>query len=258
MDGALADLLRKLAAEYESPAFLKGDPSCFMHEVEGAINQEATAFVASSLSFGSRKQFLPKIAHIIKCACGDVHAWLVDGRYTHDLPDCNSTFYRFYTCGIFRAFLDKYSSLLRTYGTLGEYLRSKGVATGEAAIREICAALAVESPSSPIPHGLPSACKRVAMFLRWMVRDNSPVDLGLWSGFIDKSTLIMPLDVHVMAESRKLGLIQSKCASFATAKKLSAVMSDIFPGDPLKGDFALFGLGVDDNRKSNNVVGYGS
>ena len=96
-----------------------------------------------------------------------------------------------------------------------------------------------------IPKDATSSCKRVCMFLRWMVRDNSPVDLGLWSDLIDKSTLIIPMDTHVLQEATKLGLISSKCTSMSAALKLSQKLREIWPDDPIKGDFALFGLGVD-------------
>ena len=83
------------------------------------------------------------------------------------------------------------------------------------------------------------------MFLRWMVRDNSPVDLGIWKGIIDKRTLIIPLDTHVVQEAIKMGLLNTKSTSMSTAVRLTEKMKEIFPDDPLKGDFALFGLGVD-------------
>ena len=82
-----------------------------------------------------------------------------------------------------------------------------------------------------------------------MVRDNSPVDLGLWSGFIDRKTLIMPLDVHVMRQSVGFGLLKAKTATMSTAIRLTDVMRQIFPDDPLKGDFALFGLGVTQQKQ---------
>ena len=86
------------------------------------------------------------------------------------------------------------------------------------------------------------------MFLRWMVRDGSPVDLGLWSDFMDRRTLIMPLDTHVVQESLRMGLLKSRTASMGTARRLTDAMLEIFPDAPLKGDFALFGLGVDEER----------
>ena len=82
------------------------------------------------------------------------------------------------------------------------------------------------------------------MFLRWMVRSGSPVDLGLWSDFIDRRKLIMPLDTHVLQQSVRLGLLQSKTATMNTARRLTDKLAEIFPDDPLKGDFALFGYGV--------------
>ena len=82
------------------------------------------------------------------------------------------------------------------------------------------------------------------MFLRWMVRDSSPVDLGLWADFIDKRSLIVPLDTHVLTEASALGLIHSRNASMSSALRLTSTLATIFPDDPLKGDFALFGYGV--------------
>lgn len=82
------------------------------------------------------------------------------------------------------------------------------------------------------------------MFLRWMVRSGSPVDIGLWSDFIDRRTLVMPLDTHVMQQSRRLGLLKGSCTSMCAARKLTASLAEVFPDDPLRGDFALFGYGV--------------
>ena len=77
-----------------------------------------------------------------------------------------------------------------------------------------------------------------------MVRSNSPVDIGLWADFIDRRTLIMPLDTHVLHQSVHLGLLNSQTATMTSAQRLTAKLAEIFPDDPLKGDFALFGYGV--------------
>jgi uncharacterized protein (TIGR02757 family) len=78
-----------------------------------------------------------------------------------------------------------------------------------------------------------------------MVRDGSEVDLGLWSDIIDKRTLIIPMDTHVVHVALRLGLITSRSTSMANALRLSAVLRRVFPDDPLKGDFALFGTGIE-------------
>ena len=82
------------------------------------------------------------------------------------------------------------------------------------------------------------------MFLRWMVRkDNCGVDFGLWKR-IKPSQLICPCDVHVDRVARKLGLIQSKQTNWKTALELTAALRSFDPADPVKYDYALFGLGV--------------
>ena len=99
--------------------------------------------------------------------------------------------------------------------------------------------------SAIVPKGRTSANKRVHMFLRWMVRRGSAVGLGLWT-WADPAGLLIPLDVHVMQEAIGLGLLpEGAVASRKTAELLTTAMKEVFPGDPCRGDFALFGLGVD-------------
>lgn len=82
------------------------------------------------------------------------------------------------------------------------------------------------------------------MFLRWLVRNNSPVDLGIWYDLIDKQSLIIPLDTHVLQQANSLELLNTTSTTMSVARRLTDVLLKIFPDDPLKGDFALFGYGV--------------
>lgn len=256
IDSATRQRLISLAADYETPAFLEGDPSWFMHQVTGPENQEATAFVAANLSYGRRDQFLPRVAWLLESAEGDMDRWIRSGRFAADLrEDDGSCFYRLYTCSTMHRFLKRYGFLLREYGTLGGYVRDcAGARTGEEAVAAICRAFASDGGCAVVPKDTQSACKRICMFLRWMVRDNSPVDLGLWSGFIDRRTLIIPLDTHVLQMGVQAGLLNSRSASMAAARKLSARLAEVFPDDPLRGDFALFGTGVDGGQMSSSSV----
>lgn len=89
-----------------------------------------------------------------------------------------------------------------------------------------------------------SACKRLNMFLRWMVRkDNQGVDFGIWN-HISAAELICPLDLHVARVARKLGLLQRKYDDWQAALELTKKLRLLDPNDPVKYDFALFGLGV--------------
>ena len=255
IDDSTRRLLTELAEHYETPQFIVGDPSWWMHQVEGDRNREATAFVAQALSYGSRQQFMPRIGHLLDLAGGDMDSWLRNGLYrSHFSPGDDTSFYRLYSNATMYAFFEAYHALLLEHGSLGEYVSGgervaeSGNLTGLEAVGVICHWFStLHSPLStstfPIPKDTASACKRVCMFLRWMVRDNSPVDLGLWP-FVDKRTLIMPLDTHVVSEAVALGLLSSRCASMAAARRLTDRLAVVFPDDPLRGDFALFGHGV--------------
>jgi len=89
-----------------------------------------------------------------------------------------------------------------------------------------------------------SACKRLNMYLRWMVRKNSPVDFGIWNRLSPKD-LYVPLDVHVMRVANQLGLVDGSTTNWQVCKDLTAVCRKLIPNDPVKIDFALFGIGIE-------------
>ena len=247
MDSKTKHILERLAGRYETPSFIEGDPSQFMHRVEGDANREATAFVASALSFGSRAQFLPKVQWIVDLAGGDVDRWIRSGAFERDFaPDDARCFYRFFTYATMNAFFRAYRGIMDEHGTLGGFVRANCGGDASKAVAAICARVCEAGSCAVIPKDSSSACKRVCMFLRWMVRSGSPVDLGLWSGFIDRRTLVVPLDTHVLQEAKKLGLLKGTSASMSAAKRLTAALAEAFPDDPVRGDFALFGYGVDE------------
>ena len=239
-----AKLLRQYAIQYETAEFLNGDPSWFMHQVEGVQNQEAMALVTSVLSYGSRPVFMSKVDTLLRASSGEMHEWIMRGEYQQMFKaDDNGCFYRFYTNTVMAGFLNTYRNILQEYGSLGTAV-AENASDGYHALVRICELFNAKYNCVVIPKDTTSACKRLCMFLRWMARDNSPVDLGLWSRFIDRRTLIIPLDTHVLQQSNRLGLLQSTNASMSTAKRLTSVLAEVFPDDPLRGDFALFGYGV--------------
>ena len=237
--------LRRLAAKYETAAFVEDDPSRFLRTASGP-GVETTAFVAACLSYGSRRQFLPKIQAIVDMAGGDVHDWILSGRYARRFrAEDERSFYRLFPYGRMHALFAALRALLRRHGSLGAFLRASGARTAPTALRALCGAFA--GRAAPIvPKDCSSACKRLCLFLRWMVRDASPVDYGLWSGWFDKGSLIVPLDVHVLRQARRLGLVRTNAATMHTAREITARLAEVFPGDPCKGDFALYGLGIDE------------
>ena len=248
----LKEKLRSLADRYEVPSFTEEDPSQFLRwykpeEGRGTVaDVEAASFIAAMLAFGNRKQFISKIRQILETSdrsLGSLSTWLKTGAYKKDFPQGAAKFYRFYSYDDMQVFFGELGDILNEAGTLGEYFRVKGGVTGASTLHEIVSASFLKS--AIVPKGRSSANKRVHMFLRWMVRRGSPVDLGLWD-WADPDSLLIPLDVHVMQEAAGLGLIpEGATASRKTAELLTDKLREVFPGDPCRGDFALFGLGVD-------------
>ena len=245
MDNNLKQRIIYLAEKYETNDFLPADPSSFMHKVKGSRNQEAMAFLASCLSYGSRKQFFPKIQFLLDAAKGEIDHWVRSGEWKDCLHDSTDCYYRLYTCHDMYQLLTAYQTMLIEYGSMKDFIRQENATTAIETVAALCRFFADHDASKIIPKNTSSACKRVCMFLRWMVRSDSPVDLGLWADLIDRRSLIMPLDTHVVQEAQRMGLLNSRTASMSTARRLTDVMVEIFPEDPLKGDFALFGLGLD-------------
>ncbi|MCR4940563.1 MAG: TIGR02757 family protein [Treponemataceae bacterium] len=176
-------------------------------------------------------------------------------------------FYRFYSYRDMLDLFERLQCILMQYGSLGKCIRigyesfsSEEACKSKTGKRKIgaCSSILVRAPERllftledtfsscrAVPGGKASAAKRLCMFLRWMVRQDSPVDTGLWRWFPQKD-LIIPLDTHVLQESIRMGLLPEKStASLKTALLLTEKLKEIWPDDPCRGDFALFGLGVE-------------
>lgn len=254
MEELLINKLLLLADKYETKDFIANDPSRFLWWYKDKQQAETAAFIASALSFGSRSQFIPKIETIMKTAdaSGGINSWLESGAFLKDFIPCGKTscckFYRFYSYDDMLVLFCNLQQILKSYGSLEESAKARYMQNHETNIVDILSD--IFAGCRIVPHGRTSAKKRLCMFARWMVRTNSPVDRGFWQWF-PKERLIIPLDVHVLDESIKLGLIPPETkATRKTAELLTEKLKQIWPDDPTKGDFALFGYGVDKESDS--------
>lgn len=255
LDKPTISLLQQLAAKYETLSFINDDPSWFMHQVSGRHNQETIAFLASCLSYGSRKQFIPKIQMLFDFAHGDVYEWVKTGSFNADVPPSAQCFYRLYNYEKMNSFLAILSEMMSEYGSIGEFAQAAiyNKVEGKSDVVLVLEALgswfADRGMKGIVPKPFTSLCKRPVMFMRWMVRDGSPVDLGLWADFIDKRNLYIPMDTHVVQMSQRIGLLPQSAPSWKSVEQLRLTMLQAFADDPAKGDFALFGYDVDNNSK---------
>lgn len=243
MRNELIEKLYHLADRYESKEFIKNDPVQFCHKYIDKQDCEIIGFIASWLSYGSRLQFIPIIDYIRIDIMNDMPYEYIISRRWMQLYRCNDVLYRFCTMNdlfevcnvlydIYNNHVDMESSMLKTELNPMSFL---AVLFGH-----ITQMPDIKSNS---------ACKKYAMFLRWMVRQNSPVDIGIWES-ISPSKLIVPVDTHVMQSSKELGLINksNKSITYKDAMVLTCVGNEIFPNDPARLDFALYGYGIDKNK----------
>ena len=260
LNSSLTNKLVSLAQKYESAEFLLKDPSQFMHRYTDERTAEAVAFLAANLAFGRREQILSHVERILNAAGKSPVDWILSKKYENFFPDNEKSFYRMYTNRDMILFFDGLCAILEQSETIGGYFKQKwkklchaefisasGIKettdyTDKIYLHQIIAA-AFPSECKLLPHSKDCAAKKVNMLLRWLVRTDSPVDLGLWTWF-SKKDLLMPLDTHVMRQANELGLIHSKSANLKTAIELTKKVAEIFPDDPVKADFALFGLGI--------------
>jgi uncharacterized protein (TIGR02757 family) len=150
-------------------------------------------------------------------------------------------------------FLAGLRRIYERYDTLADFARANRVGDDafpswrlvELVNAELCAANAGVHDSRCLPGNLDTtALKRVNMALRWLVRDDGIVDMGVWRGVISPAKLFIPLDVHVGNTARSLGLLQRKGNDRRAVEQLTDVLRTMRPDDPVYYDYALFGIGV--------------
>jgi uncharacterized protein (TIGR02757 family) len=268
--------LKTLADKYEKASFMDADPSRFLRRYSKPRDQELAAFVVSQLSFGQREQFIAKLDAMFDAADGwalssgnggkpktrgaSFADWLTSGGYKKFFPKSQKKFYRFFSYADMAALCGRLAQIVEESGSLGAAVRARygladasGIATVPSELRLVTALISLFPGVKCVSQNPKGACKKLHMFLRWMVRKGSPVDLGLWE-WANPADLLIPLDTHVLQESARLGLIAPNAtASAKTAIELTQKMAQVFPEDPTRADFALFGLGVDQNLGQNDT-----
>ena len=227
--------LIKAADKYEKPEFIKNDPIQFPHRFSSKCDIEISGLLTAIMSFGNRKQIIAKAEILHGMMCGEPREYILTRAYESHFPAGKTeSFYRMLSYGAFRNIFDILYNVYSRFPDLESYL----LTLEGNPMERMCRLLGVSAKSPQ---------KKINMFLRWMIRRNSPVDFGLWEGF-SPAELIIPLDTHVAQMARQTGITNAETYSLAAAKKITGTLNEVFPGDPVRGDFALFGTGVDDNQ----------
>jgi uncharacterized protein (TIGR02757 family) len=247
--------------QYNRPEFIENDPIVIPHQFSVQQDIEIMGFFAAMLAWGQRKTIINKCRELISRMDGKPYDFIKDHQET-DLKALLGFKHRTFNDTDLLYFIHFFKEHYQTSNTL-ETAFTKNVDSFQFSVGtpniEIETYLnnfrinffslpdfpkrTIKHVSSPLQK---STCKRLNMFLRWMVRDDDKgVDFGLWKN-IQPSQLICPTDVHVERVARKLKLINRKQMDWQTAVELTENLCKFDPADPVKYDFALFGLGIEE------------
>ena len=242
-------LLDEQARRINSEAFIARDPVQFPRRFSDVRDIEIAALLASTIAWGNRTMICRSAEKMFGLMDWQPYEYVMDRGY-EDLPDCN-IHRTFFACN-FRHYLRGLNLIYSKYGSLEAYAAARHI--GDDAYPSWQLADAINAAlkqandgvgdSRCLPQNLDtSALKRLNMALRWLVRDDGIVDLGVWS-VIRPAQLYIPLDVHVGRLSRELGLLQRCSNDRKAAVELTECLRGFDADDPVRYDYALFGLGV--------------
>ena len=223
--------LRLWASQYHNAQFIPADPVQFPHRYTQPSDIEIMGLLTAIMSFGNRTMILRKVNQLDDLMQHSPLDYLLSQEWKyHFHTDDTSSFYRMLSHADVRVVMQRIYDVYRE----GETLEDRLMTYSGIPMQRLCAFMGVTDRSPQ---------KKLNMFLRWMVRTNSPVDFGLWTR-MSPSDLIIPLDTHVCRVSHQIGLTSSHTFSLGNARRITDSLAEIFPGDPCMGDFALFGYGV--------------
>ena len=230
MEQSVIETLIGWAEEYNDPKYFQEDPIIFptkfarKYEIgEAALaDVEIAGLLASHLAWGRRAMIVRDCGRMFDEMCWRPYDYVMNGEYRDENVSLHRTI--------------KWSQFAQICENLRNIYAKQDSIEG-LTDTEIRCMIFGQKEDRKAPN------KKISMMRRWLVRDDGKVDLGVWKKS-DKANLILPLDVHVYTQETVLGLTSRKQKDIVTAQEITNAFREIWPEDPCKGDFALFGYGV--------------
>ena len=230
MDAGIKETLIGWAEEYNDPKYFQEDPIIFptkfarkYEEGEAALaDVEIAGLLAAHLAWGRRAMIVRDCDRMFEEMCWRPYDYVMNGEYRNEDVSLHRTIK-------WSQFAQICENLRNIYG---ERDSLEGLTDTDIRCR-----IFGQKEDRKAPN------KKISMMRRWMVRDDGKVDLGVWKNS-DKADLILPLDVHVYTQATALGLTSRKQKDIMTAQEITDAFREIWPDDPCKGDYSLFGYGV--------------
>lgn len=247
---SIKELLEKKVFEYNRTEFIPEDPISIPHRFKIKEDIEISGFLTAIISWGQRKTIISNALKLMDMMDECPHQFVLQSpekefrkikNFKHRTFNGEDAFF----------FLKSLENIYKNHGGM-EILftpkREENILQGIGRFRN--AFFSIPHPARTVKHIADpyrgASAKRINMFLRWMVRrDDCGVDFGLWKN-ISPSSLYCPLDVHSGEVARKLGILENKQNNWKAVEELTGYLRLLDPGDPVKYDFALFGMGANE------------
>jgi len=259
-----AGLKRRLDHLYRTfdRGFLQTDPLAFVHRYEDDADREIAGFIASTLAFGNVRAIQASVGGVLAAMGPSLHARVDRFSPRADGAAFAGLYHRWIRSPDLAALMLVLRRMREEAGSVGGFFM-QGYGEGDedvgpalASFSERARALArdgeIPSPRRERPGSVErffssprdgSACKRLNLYLRWMVRDGDGLDVGLWRG-VSRRQLVLPLDTHLARLARALGLSSRKSPGWRMAVEATRSLALFDPEDPVKYDFSLSRLGI--------------
>ncbi len=249
----LKEFLDEKVNLYNTFDFIELDPISIPHQYKKKQDIEIAGFFAATLAWGQRVTVINKCKELLLLMDNAPHDFLLN-HTSRDLKAFEEFKHRTFNVTDTLYFIESLSQYYKKHNSLedaflapNQVIPNLTIEAGLKHFHDVFFSLP-DYPKRTLKHvstpARKSACKRLCMYLRWMVRqDDKGVDFGIWKN-ISPSQLICPCDVHVERVARKLNLMKNKQLNWQAALDLNANLRSLDPLDPVKYDFALFGLGI--------------
>ena len=245
----LKEFLDEKVVKYNQPNFIESDPIQIPKFFSDKNNIEIAGFLTATIAWGNRQTIINSAKNLMQLMEFQPYDFILNASKT-ELSTLNKFVHRTFNGNDCIYFIRSLRNICKNYNGLEEvflkgFKKSNSVKSSLEYLYEVFFEIRGERSRKHISNVKTGASgKRLNMFLRWMVRNDKPgIDFGLWKG-IPSSALMLPLDVHTGNVGRKLGLLNRKSNDWKAVEEITTVLRKFDSEDPIKYDFALFGLGV--------------
>lgn len=247
----MKDLLERLHDKYNNSDFIEFDPISVPHCFSSLQDIEISGFLSSTIAWGNRKSIVKSAVRMMDFLDNAPYDFVVNAS-DNELLGLKKYVHRTFNGEDFTTFILALRYIYSRWGSMKNFFETSYSQSQDlrVVLREFWDEFFTQEHDNHAHKHLSSiakgaACKRLNMFLRWMVRsDDRGVDFGLWTG-IPMSALYLPLDVHTASMGRALGLLERKQNDWKAVEQITASLREFCSEDPVRYDFSLFGAGID-------------